>query len=260
MNPRLLPTLLALAPLWTAHAKPPPAKPAARPAPTPPAAVEQGPASLLRWLLLQDGGASAAAVSWPELVRAAGGKQVVPLDPANPADAATLAQLGAALDALLPRLNRPDGTLRATPALTTAEATARVADELRAALATLPGHTVEPLTAPGAPCLALRWTDTASGRTCCLLVALYPTGGKDTAARALTVRAADLAGQFTADGACLLVGFEHNGKAGRELALLNWEAVDLARVSLRCAVTFEADADALHAPGATLADGRRGRD
>ena len=91
-------------------------------------------------------------------------------------------------------------------------------------------------------------------------MATYPTGGKDGSLRTLSLRAADLAGQITADGPCLLVGIEHNGKTGRDVAFLNWEIIDLARVSLRCAVTFETDADGLHVPGATLGDGRRGRD
>ena len=259
MKPRSFP-LLAVAffvSFAAADGKPPsPAKSDARPSP----AADAAPASLLRWLLLQNGGPDAAAVPWPEIVRAAGGRQISSLDPANAADAATLTKLGAALDAALPRLNRPDGPLRGAPVLTVAEAGAGIADELRTALSASSGSTVENLAPPGASYPVLRWTDGAGGRACYLFVATYPAGGKDGAIRVLTVRAADLAGQFPADGVCLLVGVEHNGKSGRDLALLNWEAIDLARVTLRCAVTFEADANSLHAPGATVTDSRRGRD
>lgn len=256
MNIRFLPIILALLPLSEAVGKPPPpARVAARPSPTPATVDDSGP-SLLRWLLLQNGSATAAAVPWPEIVRAVSGRQVASFDPAAPADAATLAKLGAALDAILPHLNKPDGILRATPALTSAEIAARIADELRTTL-----DKAEPAGASAdALCPVLRWTENSGGRTCYLVVALYPTGVKDAAVHALSVRAADLAAQITSDGACLLVGIEHNGKTGRELALLNWEAIDLSRLSLRCAVTFETDANGLHVPGATLGDGRRGRD
>ena len=230
-----------LFPLAGAFGKPPPPKP------TPATGNDEASSSLLRWLLLQNGGATAAAVPFPDIVRAACGKQVMP------PDAAVLAKLGATLDGLLPRLNKPDGTLRTAPVLTAAELSARVADEVHAAL---PADKTDPADA----CPVLRWTEAPGGRTVHLIVATYPTGGKDGSLRTLSLRAADLAGQITADGPCLLVGIEHNGKTGRDVAFLNWEIIDLARVSLRCAVTFETDADGLHVPGATLGDGRRGRD
>ena len=241
---------LVCAPLVGVFGKPPlPSKADVRPSPSPSAVADGGSASLLRWLLLLSGGPEAAAVSWPELVLTAGGKQISPLVPANAPDAALLAKLGASLDALLPKLNRPDGPLRTQPPLTSVEIAARIADELRAAL-------------PAADALGpvLKWNDNPTGRTCYLVVAPYSAGGREGALHTLTVRAADLAGQFTTEGACLAIGIEHNGRLGRDLAFLNWEAIDLARVSLRCAVTFETDASGLHAPGATLADGRRRRD
>ncbi len=255
----LLPILAAavLALYAGAVGKPPLAKPDAHPSPTPTAPAADGSsAPLLRWLLLQNGGPAAAAVSFPDIVRVVNGHQIVPLDAGNAPDAAILAQLGAVLDTLLPRLNRPDGALRTVPALTSLEATTRVADELRGAL----DGKAEAVTTADALCPVLHWTETPGGRTCHLAVATYPTGGKDGSLRALSLRAADLAGQITTDGPCLVVGVEHNGKTGRDLALLNWELIDLSRVSLRCALTFETDADGLHVSGATLGDGRRGRD
>lgn len=251
MNPRSLPLLAAaiLASFAAASGKPPaPAKPDARPAPT----ADAAPSSLLRWLLLQNGGPAAAAIPFPEIVRAINARQIVPLDPAAAPDAAVLAKLGATLDALLPHLNRPDGA----PVLTNTESTARIVGELRAAL----DMKAEATTPEDALCPVLRWTDAAGGRTCHLFVAAYPPGGKAEVLRALSVRAADLASQVKADGPCLLIGLEYNNRAGRYPEWLNWELVDLAKVSLRCAVTFETDANGLHAPGATVADGRRGRD
>ena len=259
MKPPLLPILTAavLAPCAGAIGKPPLAKPDAHPSPAPTAPATDGSsAPLLRWLLLQNGGPAAAAVPFPEIVRAVNGRQIVPLDTSNALDSAVLAKLGVALDSLLPRLNRPDGAFRTAPVLTNPEAAARIADELRGAL----DGKAETAASADALCPVLRWTETPGGRTCHIFVATYPGGGKEGAFRALSVRAFDLAGQITVDGPCVLVGVENNGKAGHDLALLNWELIDLTRVSLRCALTFETDTGGLHVPGATLGDGRRGRD
>ena len=120
----LRPVLVAivLAPLAGAVGKPPPPKP------SPAASSDDASSPLLRWLLLQNGSATAATVPFPEIVRAAGGKQVV-----SP-DAAVTAKLGATLDALLPRLIKPDGALRTASLLTAAELSARIADELHTTL------------------------------------------------------------------------------------------------------------------------------
>ena len=214
--------------------------------------------SFLRWLLLQNGGPDAISVPWPELVRAATGKQVTALDAA---DAAFTAKLGAALNQTLPRLNRPDATLRADTILTSTETAARVANALRVALSAAGGLTVsDPAEPSGSTYPAVRCVDAASGRNYCLSIALYPSGGREGALPALTFRAAEGAGRIDADGCCLLVALEDNGKTGRDLALLNWELIDLAKVSVRCAVGFEADENAVHQPGAMVTDGRKGRD
>ncbi len=245
----------------SARAKPPPpAKEERKASPSPVTSDGSSAPSLLRWLLLQNGGPDAASVGWPELVRATTGTQVFALDPANAAEATTVLKLGASLDALLPRLNRPDGAWRAA---TTAGLACFIGEELRTSLVGVPGTNVENLadpTQPGPPYPGLRWVDAASGRTFYLGVALYPTGERAGTLRALRLEPAEAARRIKADGCCLLAAIEHNGKSGRELAFLNWELIDLAKISLRCAVTFEADQNALHAAGATVTDGRKGRD
>lgn len=236
-----------------------------KPAPIPAKAStadETGPSSFLRWLLLQNGGPEAVTVGWPELVRATTGKQVSPLDPAHPIDATITARFGTALDLILPRINRTDGALRTQALLTSAEISSRSAEQLRTALmtaaTTVAGLSDTPLSEGSYP--DFRCVDVASGRTYYFSVALCPPGGREAALRALTYRANEASKRITADGCCLLIVIEHNGKAGTELAFLNWELIDLAKVSVRCAVRFEADENALHQPGTVIADGRKGRD
>ena len=87
---------------------------------------------------------------------------------------------------------------------------------------------------------------------------LYPTGG-DPAGDALAFSPA-AASRLPADGCCLLVGIEQNGKPGREIAFLNWEVLDLARLTVRFRPVFQAARHDALRPGAVLTDGRKGRD
>ena len=66
--------------------------------------------------------------------------------------------------------------------------------------------------------------------------------------------------QITADGCCLLVGIEYNGKLGGDIAFLNWDVVDVANVPVRVAVTFEADAARRLPSRRDADDGRKGSD
>ena len=68
------------------------------------------PDPLARWLVQQNGGKDAIRLSLAEAIHAATGKNVVPIDPANPADAAVIAKLGSVLDRVLPGMNKPESS------------------------------------------------------------------------------------------------------------------------------------------------------
>ncbi len=226
------------------------------PSPTPGSPAEPGAGvGLARWLALTPSGADAIALPFAEIVSAATGRRVVPFDAANAADAAALARAGAALDAILPRMNRPDSPAHAAAGMQAVAA--RFEDELRGTLLSPPTTAGSDTVAHGYP--AWTWTDPATGKAYYFAVALYPTGG-DPAATALTFSPGDAAARMTADGCCLLVGIEHNGKPGHDLAFLNWQVLDLAKVKVRFAPVFQATAQEALQPGAVLTDGRKGRD
>ena len=265
-----LPTLALVAP---AVAKPPVAprnlpasvQPAAGPVPDRVPAA--GPGPWLRWMLEQDGGASAVAVTWPEMLQAASGHQVVPFEAADPADAATATKIGSVLDALLPRLNRPDGPVRSARRL--ALVPSLVEDELQTALSAMAGLLCEPALGSTAGSLgdrgagtypALKLTDQTSHRTYYLGVAFYPTGQRESASPLLQIDPASAASSMATGGTCLLVCLEHNNKSGGDLAFLNWELIDLAAGKVRVRTSFQARTNELLLPAATIGDGRRGRD
>ena len=260
----LLPAALGVAAVLAATliaAKPPaaPRKDAPTPSPTP--AATGDPAAelaLARWLVQADGGPDPILLPLAQVVRAATGKSVLPFDAANPADAAALAKLGAALDGLLPRMNRPDSPAHLAAAAGDATAmAARFEDELRSALGVAPAPAEETAADRSYPAFFL--ADPAHGRNYYLAATLYPSGG-EPAGSALALSPGVAAGRMPADGCCLLVGIEHNGKPGRDIAFLNWEILDLARLQVRFRPVFQAARrDALQ-PGAVLTDGRKGRD
>ena len=259
----LVPATLGLAAVLAAtliSAKPPAAPRKDAPGPTPSPAVTADPAAelaLARWLVQADGAPDPILLPFAQVVRAATGKAVPPFDATNPADAAMLAKIGTALDGLLPRLNRPDSSAHATALLGDADVVAACfEDELRTALGAAAVTAKEPPAGRSYPAFSV--TDAAHGKNYYLAVTLYPTGG-DPAGEALTF-SPGAASRLPADGCCLLVGIEQNGKPGREIAFLNWEVLDLARLTVRFRPVFQATkGDALQ-PGAVLTDGRKGRD
>ena len=259
----LVPALLGVAAVLVAtliSAKPPPAPRKETPGPSPTPAAAGDPASglaLARWLVQADGAPDPILLPFAQVVRAATGKAVPALDAANPADAAMLAKIGGALDGLLPRLNRPDSSAHAAALVGDAAVVAACfEDELRTALGASPLPAEEPLAGRSYPAFFL--ADPAKGKNYYLAVTLYASGGDPTGdAFAFSPGAAS---RLPADGCCLLVGIEGNGKPGRDIAFLNWEVLDLARLTVRFRPVFQATRHDALQPGAVLSDGRKGRD
>lgn len=265
-------SVLFLLPL---SAKPPAPKEAHKPAAIPTPAVTPDDTSidpLIRWLLEQDGQPRAITLPLGQIIHAATGKRVVPFDAANPADTAFLAKLGAIMDRVLPRQNRPDSTAHAAARLDeTDEIAARFEDEIRAAACSDSGAFVIEADAPNADLPtrgypALRLQDATTRKEYYLAVTLYPTGKREEATRnpgrgrALRFDPAAAVQQIPEDGCYLLVGVEHNGKKGNDIAFLNWDVVDVANLPVRMAVTFDAAGADVYHPGAVLTDGRKGSD
>ena len=241
----------------------PPSAPAKKPAP-PPAAAAASPDPVVHWLAQQNGSPEAITLPLADVVHAVTGKSILPVNPANPADAALVAKLGNALDRVLPGMNKPESPAHVVNR--TDEIAAFFEDAIRAFVGTAPGLSCPAGDDAGAPAHsaggfpAVRVVDAASGKSYYLGVTLYPTGGREAAVRALTFHPAEAAARFTDDGACLLVAIETNGKTGKETAFLNWELIDASKTPLHAALTFEASQGDAHPPGAVLTDGRKGRD
>lgn len=254
--------------LLSLSARPPAAgdgrKPVATPAPAP-APGEPGVDPLARWLLQQNGQPDAIALPLGQVVHAATGRQVTPFDPTSPEGVAFSKWFSALMDRVLPQINRPDSPARAAARLAEPdEVAARVEDEIRTVardFAAFRSPRVENADSHGRSYPALRLLDTTNGKTYYLAVTLHGGGGeREAAARALRFDPLEGRQQITADGCCLLVGIEYNGKLGGDIAFLNWDVVDVANLPVRVAVTFEAGGGDVYHPGAILTDGRKGSD
>ena len=243
------------------------AKPKGKPAPaadsSPAPLAADGSAVLARWLLQQDGGKDALVLPLGDVVHAVSGMNVRPVDPHDPADASLIQTLGGVMDGVLPLMNKPDSPARL------AVQPGGVADAFEAALAarfqenadvTLVAAEGSAPVRRGGGYPAFRVIQKASQKAFYLGVTLYETRARNSLARAVRIVPGEAAGVVTTDGACVLVAVETNGKNGKEAAFLNWEILDLTKLSVRAAMTFEANQNAVHTPEALLNDGRKGRD
>ena len=245
-------------------AKPPAATRQETAAPTPAAAASDGSAdpgtelALARWLVVPSGTPDAIVLPFSQVVRAATGKAVLPFDTANPADTAQLTAIGAALDLLLPKMNRPDSPARMAAASGDAAiGAARFEDELRGALGAGPTALGEPPADRSYPAFFL--PGLPAWKPCYVSVALYPAGG-ERASVAFALLPGIASRRFSADGGCLLIGVEYDGGLGRGTTVLNWEVTDLSRLKVRFQPVFQATLHDALQPGAVLTDGRKGRD
>ena len=218
-------------------------------------------------MLEQDGGPAAVSVSWSELIRETTGRQITPFNMSDPADAALARKIAAAMDNVLPRLNRPDGPVRSAKRL--GMIPSLVDDEVQAALTELAGVSCEaaeeniPTTLGNGNSSAyptFRLVDQGSHRACHLSVTYCPMDQHESKRSLLSVNPQVMAARITSDGTCMLVVLEHNNKPGTELVFLNWELIDLGQEKIRMQTTFEATADEVLLPNAMVLDGRRGRD
>ena len=175
-----------------------------------------------------------SASSLADVVLAATGKTVLPIDPANPADAAIIAKIGNVMDRVVPGMNKPESPAHVVSRMD--EVTAFFEDALRAFLGTVPSFSCP---APSDEALPPRRIPPVGSRPCACSTSpagnpvtwaspCIATGSRDAAVRALHLIPADAAARVTEDGICLLVAIETNGKTGKDIAFLNWELLDLS--------------------------------
>lgn len=193
---------------------------------------------LIHWVL--DAGGEFRDVPFADVLGAATGRKVVPIDPA--ADAAWLAQLATVLDETTTALNSPSHPIRSAGRIN--EASRFIEDEIRTRISALPGWECHvPRTTAGGgqrsgyPDLEITLPD---GSTVYLDPKLYVEGSQRSSFRTFYYEPKTLTNKVHRDGRHLLVGIAHNGKDGTALRITGWKLVDVSKLHVRLKAEFQA--------------------
>lgn len=210
-------------------------------------APEPSPAELVRWLLghqddLRD-------IPFAEVVLAATGKRIIPVDPGR--DAAMLQKLGDALDATLAALNDPAHAIHRAGRVN--EASHFIEDEIRRQLNRIPGWKCTiPLTAGGHE-LRSGYPDlrvvTDTGVVMYLDPKLHDAGSRGSSFRTFYYEPRMLTGKIQDDAMQMLVGVEHDG--GGDSATMRferWELIDVSKLRVSLKAEFQSSNAGIYRP------------
>lgn len=179
-------------------------------------------------------------VRFAEVIRAATGKRVIPIDPVR--DRKILERLSSALDTALERLNAKDHPIHKIGRIN--EASALIEKEIRAQLNAVPGwKCAMPKTKSGRdqhsgyPDLRLVLEN---GEVIYLDPKLMAPENRQSTLRTFYYEPKEDTGKVNDDARHLLVGVTHNDRIGDGLRLERWELVDLSGLVVRLKAEFQA--------------------
>jgi hypothetical protein len=194
------------------------------------------------------------SVPFAEVVHAATGKRVIALNPTNAVDRDILARIGRALDTVQHRLNAADSPAHQKRRIN--EVSALFEDAMKDALNAVGGFECDyPKLASGARQRSgypdLRLVDKVSRRVLYLDPKLFERGSRASSLRTFYFEPKRETNKILDDAHHLIVGFEHDGKAGA-WTFLGWELVDLANFRVKLKAEFQASNRDLYKPEAIL--------
>ena len=183
-----------------------------------------------------------ASVPFAEVIKAATGKQVLALNPTNSVDRELLAKIGRAMDEVLRKLNAPDSPAQKKRRIN--EVSVLFEDAMKAELNGLEGFECDfPKLASGAHQRSgypdLRLVEKKTGRVIYLDPKLFERGSRASSLRTFYFEPKRETNKILDDAHHLIVGIEHDGKAGA-WKFLNWELVDLASFRVKLKAEFQA--------------------
>jgi hypothetical protein len=201
-------------------------------------------AELVRWLVAHQD--DLKDVPFGDVVMAATGKRILPVDPRR--DAAILQKLGVALDATLLALNEPSHSIHLTGRVN--EASRFIEDEIRKQVNLLPGWkctiprtTVGREQRAGYPDLRIV-TDT--GTVIYFDPKLYATGSRSSSLRTFYYEPRSLTGKIQDDALHLLAGIEHDGNKASAIRLTRWDLIDVSKLRVSLKAEFQAGNDRIY--------------
>jgi len=193
-----------------------------------------------------------------EVIQAATGKRVLPIDTARVADRELVAKIGRALDAVLLKLNAPESPAKDRRRIN--EVSALFETAIKAELNAVEGFACDfPPLASGARQRSgypdLRLVDRQTGRVVYLDPKLYERTSRLSSLRTFYFEPKRETNKILDDAHHLIVGIEHDGQTGA-WKFLNWELVDLANFRVKLKTEFQASNRELYLPEAIVGTSR----
>ena len=196
--------------------------------------------TLIPWLLQE--GTGLRGIPFEEVILAATGKHVLPVDPKNETDQRVIKQISGVLDEVMRRLNAPDSVIQGIPRIN--EVSSHFENSMRELLNTTPGlscdfpHTAENrVQRSGYP--DLRLVDQESKRVFYLDPKLYAVGSRDSSFRTFYFEPKGATNKVRDDAVHFIVGFEHEKRSGDHWNFTRWDLVDLAHFKVKLKAEFQ---------------------
>ena len=202
---------------------------------------------------------SITELPFSQLVEAATGHLILPIDGASSTDAAILSAISKAMPEVLTRLNAPD-----SPALDHArinEVSREVEDLLHSALDAHPDFTCSiPLTVEGHEQRSgypdLRLLHNPSGQIAYIDPKLFEESSQSSTLRTFYYEPDPETGKITEDARHLLIGIAHDGNDGA-WTFTRWHLVDLSGLTIRLKAEFQASNKDLYRPELIISGGEK---
>jgi hypothetical protein len=197
-------------------------------------------ASLIPWLLQEKD--ELRQLPFSEVILAATGKKIIPIDPQNETDQRVLKQIGAALDEVIKRMSAPDSAVQSNARIN--EVSSHFEDTVRELLDAAPGLSCDfPKTAEDKTQRAgypdLRLVDKASGRVYYMDPKLYAAGSRESSFRTFYFEPKVATNKVRDDAAHLILGFEHEPRSAGHWEFTRWDIVDLSKFKVRLKAEFQ---------------------
>jgi hypothetical protein len=197
-------------------------------------------APFVDWLL--DDGERLEDVRFAEVAEAVSGRRVLPVDTSDAVDAAMLAHLQGALDAMLLALAQPENPIHEVGRVN--EISRHVEDFLHEYLnaaegfeCTIPPNASGTAQRSGYP--DLRLTHVASGRIFYIDPKVYKQGSETSSFRTFYFEPKSRTNKILDDASHLIVGVAHSGKVEERWQLDDWKIVDLIDFRVRLKAEFQ---------------------
>ncbi len=196
-------------------------------------------------------------VPFQEVIEAATGRRILPVDPESSPDSEIIEALRETLGVVLSRLNSPESPTRGLRRIN--EASRFVEDMLVELLSARPGFTCSfPPNAEGGLQRSgypdLRLVHEASGRVAYIDPKLFEQSGKESSLRTFYFQPRTRTNKILEDAHHLLVGIAHDGN-DPDWKFLNWHLVDLSGFRIGLKAEFQASNRDLYRPELIISTG-----